>query len=266
MHQLPFIWVQGFLVFTLTLASGCYESANDTILASPDWVSPCGTLKTGSTLGCCGLRAGLVCLSNSICNIPGSNIYMFSDCTDPDYSAPECPLYCHNRTDINEHRIKWNDQERIWQCCGTNAEGKADCEHPSRESFSAPAPSDLSTIYAPSTSDRPSSSTSLEAKVSPPSAQSTLNSPGSKVTNSASPHTAATASLNTPTLSSSAVKQSGGGGPTRSDKISIGVGVGIGLPSAIASIAAAYFGYLQIKKKRMGLMRVEGTFNMESRI
>lgn len=270
MHHLPLMWVQGLFMTALTLASDCHESANDTILASPDWVSPCGSSKTGSTLGCCGLQAGLVCLSNSICNIPGSNIYMFSDCTDINYSAPECPLYCHNRSDINEHRIKWNDQDQIWQCCSTNADGQADCEHPTQENFSAPAPSALSTIYAPSLSHRLSSSKSPEAKASSLPAQSTLNSHGFEATNSASPHTTtATSSISASTASSSsAVEKSGGGGSARSDNIQIGIGVGLGVPSAVGTIAGAYFAYLAIRRRRMAETResdVSDEAGMESR-
>ena len=87
-------WIQAFSILTRVSASGCYYSANDTILPSPDYVAPCGTLITPDTINCCVIQSGNVCLSNSICYIPFSNTYYLSPCTDPTYSAPECLSYC----------------------------------------------------------------------------------------------------------------------------------------------------------------------------
>jgi len=93
MHQLLLFCFQGFLVFTLTVASSCCHSANDTILASPDYISPCGILGTANQLSCCGLQVGEVCLSDGFCHKPGSDLYWTRGSTDPTYSASECPLY-----------------------------------------------------------------------------------------------------------------------------------------------------------------------------
>ena len=102
------LWIQG-LSNTVVSASGCYYSANDTILPSPDYVAPCGTLITPDTINCCVVESGNVCLSNSICYIPFSNTYYLSPCTDPTYSAPECPSYCgmyiFSRYRVSLHRL-----------------------------------------------------------------------------------------------------------------------------------------------------------------
>ena len=94
LHQLRLILSQGFLLITVALASGGYYSANNTILSSPYYVSPCGASTKPSPINCCAVQSGNICLSDSICYIPGSNSYYLSPCTDPTYSAPECPLYC----------------------------------------------------------------------------------------------------------------------------------------------------------------------------
>ena len=94
LRQLRFVVFWGYLLIVVASASGCYYSANDTILSSPDFVSPCGTSSTSRSLNCCVVQSGNVCLSESICYAPGSNNYYLSPCTDPTYSAPECPLYC----------------------------------------------------------------------------------------------------------------------------------------------------------------------------
>lgn len=92
--QLPLVLFEGCLLVAIASASGCYYSANDTILSSPDYVDPCGTMTTANFLNCCAVQSGNVCLSDSICYVPGSDTYYLSPCTDPTYSAPECPLYC----------------------------------------------------------------------------------------------------------------------------------------------------------------------------
>jgi hypothetical protein len=94
LRQLQIGLFHGYLLIAVASASGCYYSANDTILSSPDYVSPCGTSSTSRSLNCCVVQSGNVCLSESICYAPGSNNYYLSPCTDPTYSAPECPLYC----------------------------------------------------------------------------------------------------------------------------------------------------------------------------
>ena len=69
------LWIQALSVAIRASASGCYYSANDTILPSPDYVAPCGTLTTPTTpdtINCCAVQSGNVCLSNSICYIPFS--------------------------------------------------------------------------------------------------------------------------------------------------------------------------------------------------
>ena len=75
----------------------CYYSANDSVFRSPNFLTPCGTAsETSGTLNCCNTRANNICTSHSICYNPNTEggSYYLSPCTDPAYSAPQCPQYC----------------------------------------------------------------------------------------------------------------------------------------------------------------------------
>ena len=96
-------------------SSGCYYAYNDTVLSSPDFVSPCiasNASYTNSTIvNCCDVQANNVCMSNSLCYEPGSpdHNYYLSPCTDKTYTAPECPRYCCKCSYTSTPRLRSHD-------------------------------------------------------------------------------------------------------------------------------------------------------------
>ena len=156
-----------------------------------------------------------------------------------------------NRTDIDELNIIYNSQERLWYCCSTNADGTANCSDPTKETFSGPPPNELSTIF-PSSPSSMISSTSSDINVSASSTQSI----------SQSTSYSSTSTTNDPVTSPSSsqtVASSGGSGSGLSSNGTIGLTVGLGVPSTLAAIAGAYFGYLAIKKKKRAQHPVTGS-------
>lgn len=97
-HRLLLVFLISISQFTAVAASGCYYAANSTVLQSPYYVDPCGTTTstTSPYLHCCALQSNNVCLSSSLRFDPNQvrGTYYISPCTDPSYSAPECPQYC----------------------------------------------------------------------------------------------------------------------------------------------------------------------------
>jgi len=91
-------------------------------------------------------------------------------CTDVHYAAPACPLPC---TDQDFPDVVYNTTTQIWHCCGV-INGSVRCDTPSDETFSAPAPSQLSATFTvastPITSAASTSSTTTgTTAITPPS-------------------------------------------------------------------------------------------------
>ena len=233
------------------LSSGCYYAYNSTILPSPDYLDPCGTVTSTNApfLDCCALQANNVCLSNSICYDPNRRAYYLSPCTDQSYSAPECPQYCSewesnvfhasnglttcqpvNRVDKNQLDVTYDSDNDIWRCCSTSDDGSSpDCSHPTDESFSAPAPGRLSTIY-PSASSTPtnlpsSTPTNLPSSnpTTHPSSSASLFQSHSNVTSSAP----RTGSLGTGDI----------------------IALGVGIPGTIATLVGVVIAYKTWQRK-----------------
>ena len=248
---LPLLLFSLFAAIDLVLSSGCYYAYNSTILPSPDYVDPCGTVTSANApfLDCCALQSNNVCLSNSICYDPNRVAYYLSPCTDQSYSAPECPQYCsewesdvfgayngltfrqqENRVDKNHLDVTYDSDNHIWQCCSTSDDGSSsNCSHPTDESFAAPAPDRLLTIYP-----APSSNPTI-----PPSSKSTIP-PSSKSTNPPS-------SSASPFQSHSNVTSSA----PRTSSLSTGdiIALSVGVPSTIATLVGVVFAYKTWQRK-----------------
>ena len=250
---LPLLLSSLFAAVDRVSSSGCYYAYNSTILPSPDYVDPCGTVTSTNApfLNCCALQANNVCLSNSICYDPNrvGGAYYLSPCTDQSYSAPECPQYCSeweshifhasneliarqqgNRVDKNQLDITYDSDNHIWRCCSTSDDGSSsNCSHPTDESFAAPAPGRLSTIY-PSPSSDPTNPPSSNP-TTPPSSNSTTP-----------PSSSASLFQSHSNVTSSAPRTSSLGA---GDIIALSVGV----PGTIATIVGVVFAYKTWQRK-----------------
>ncbi|KAG7008223.1 hypothetical protein G7Y79_00006g018430 [Physcia stellaris] len=149
-----------------TLASVCYYSANNLVIPSPNYVTPCGNPSaTSGVINCCDISAHIdansSCLSSSLCYDPYWSAYYLSSCTDITYTAPECPRYCTlagRRVDQSEVRVVYDYQAELWRCCSTDPDGSADCSNTTNETFDAPAPMSLSVLY-PKSPSKPATQT-----------------------------------------------------------------------------------------------------------
>ena len=118
-----------------------------------------------------------------------------------------------NRVNKNRLDVVYDSENDIWRCCSTAANGARDCSAPTSESFSAPAPDKLSTVFPEGT-------------------------PTSQITSS----------FTFPPTSGSQ-NNGGGGGFSMSDKVALGVGIGVGVPGTLATIVGAVFTYLAVRKR-----------------
>ena len=96
-YSLRLLFFTTIIAVSASNTETCYFSSNETIVQSAPYTTVCGsTQENSSVLNCCTLVEHNLCLSSSICydpNILGGS-YTLSPCTDPTYSAPECPQYC----------------------------------------------------------------------------------------------------------------------------------------------------------------------------
>ena len=163
-----------FSIIGLVAAQHCYWAVNDTIVRAPSYFTPCAaTPDISSTYQCCDTLPNSICLFESLCYNPYANVYSLSPYTDNSFRAPECahryskfvstqildptslnmcaihhPWHSSgNRTNPNELSVIWDEKASIWRCCGLKEDGKRDCDHPTSEWFSGPAPPDLSVLY-----------------------------------------------------------------------------------------------------------------------
>lgn len=176
---LPLIIIS-FSNVSLVFSKNCYFKSNHTVFTAPDYYTQCpNSSDNSSTQNCCAVLPNHACLTDSLCYDPGPHQYYLSPCTDNTYNAPECPQRCAkctfiwihqhnysrlsslrfttifdkaltfkgNRTNRNEIKAVYDYESQIWRCCSTDLDGRDNCNHPTEETFVAPAPSDLSTTY-----------------------------------------------------------------------------------------------------------------------
>jgi len=234
-------------------ASGCYYMANNTVYSSPGGVVPCGASNSPTIFNsCCNAEAGEVCLSDSVCYRPNNlgPMYYLSSCTDPRYTAPDCPQYCSmsdalmvyyplqspanlyysgNQGDGGEHQIIYNSESQLWYCCGTKLDGSIDCLNSTAESFSAPPPGGLTVLHAASATSAPylsSTFLTISSSISgyPLLTASTI-SPASSLRVTSSSSSLITGNIATPSALSSAASESGQSGLSEDKKIFIGLNV-----------------------------------------
>jgi len=113
-----------------------------------NWV-PCGSPNTTTPyVPCCA--SGDYCLADGLCHYThsanGGSGYYAGGCTDPTWKdSAACPHLCDDRT---VRDVVWNATSALWNCCGANAaNGNAQCNAPTDETFNAPAPAALQTYY-----------------------------------------------------------------------------------------------------------------------
>ena len=166
--------------------------------------------------------------------------------------------------DKNQLDVTYDGENRIWRCCSTNKDGSSNCSDPTEETFSAPPPSELSTIYpTPHTTSSSSSSLALSAPSSSFSSSSlpssSLHSSESKTSTGSATQRASNTLASTPTTPTAKPTSDGegGGGLHTGDKIALGIGV----PGTIATIAGAYFAYAALKKRSQRQTQRQPTIN-----
>ncbi|KAL8683839.1 MAG: hypothetical protein Q9186_000182 [Xanthomendoza sp. 1 TL-2023] len=162
-----------------------------------------------------------------------------------------------NRVNKTQIHISYDYRAQIWRCCGNTADGVSDCDHPTAESFSAPAPTDLSTIYSSvvATETKKESLSTSTASFSMPFYDSTTVKWVSKTaikSSLSSPPTmtpatpAAGEETSGPSSDGKTHLNDGEGGLTPGDKIALVIGI----PGTLATIAAAYYTYATFRHKR----------------
>ncbi|PMD40614.1 hypothetical protein L207DRAFT_582801 [Hyaloscypha variabilis F] len=158
-------------------ATECYFKDEVQGIHLVETANPCGVVTpTTNFTSCC--VAEDTCLEIGICHythpMPGPPTvetgYYMGGCTDVHYAAPACPLPC---TDQDLPDVVYNTTTQIWHCCGV-INGSVRCDTPSDETFSAPAPSQLSATFTvastPITSAASTSSTTTgTTAITPPS-------------------------------------------------------------------------------------------------
>ncbi|KAI4223924.1 MAG: hypothetical protein LQ349_007333 [Xanthoria aureola] len=226
----------------LVIASGCFYAYNSTILPSPEFVEPCGTNMSPagrSFVNCCATGFQNLCLAESICYDPYTDDgkYYLSPCTDPSYNSSVCPQYCIHRSHQNQLDIIYDHTARIWRCCGVT-KGKSDCGNPTNETFSAPAPANLSTVYASSTSSLP---TSASSAFSP----TTLVTLAENTSLSPPRVTPADPSKSHAEEGNQTGTKEARGGLSTSDKVAIAVSI----PGTLATMVGAYFTYVAYRAR-----------------
>lgn len=252
-----------------SIPSACYYLANDTVFTSPRYMVPCGEPSaTSGILNCCDIGANNTCLSNSICYDPNTltGTYYLSPCTDPIYSASECPQYCsecsplsirstyadrlsaENRGNMDQLYVVYDSLARLWRCCSSHPDGTSDCSDPTDETFEAPEPRSLSTIY-PSSTSNPTGRLSLDSQ----SSSSRFSHPPSSSPTSAASITSKDAPTSTSVASS---KLSSGTLPAR-----LIAGIVIGSVAGFALIPVAWFCFRLWRRKYKP--RAEGTHEQD---
>ncbi|KAN0095456.1 hypothetical protein V8E51_016167 [Hyaloscypha variabilis] len=162
-------------------ATECYFKDEVQGIHLVETANPCGVVTpTTNFTSCC--VAEDTCLENGICHythpMPGPPTvetgYYMGGYTDVHYAAPACPLPC---TDQDLPDIVYNTTTQIWHCCGV-INGSVRCDTPSDETFSAPAPSQLSaTFTVASTPITSAASTSTSSTTTGTTAITPLSSP-----------------------------------------------------------------------------------------
>ncbi|KAL8890169.1 MAG: hypothetical protein Q9215_002644 [Flavoplaca cf. flavocitrina] len=156
------------------------------------------------------------------------------DITQSRGSETEPPLH---RSHQNQLDVIYDHTARIWRCCGLT-KGKSDCGHPINETFSAPAPANLSTFYPSSTSSLTTSASSALSTTTPvKSAEHTSPSPP-KVTPADSSESQAEERNKTDAKETR-------GRLTTSDKVAIAVSI----PATLATMVGAYFTYVAYRAR-----------------
>ena len=145
----------------------CYGYNNNAVFHADGQGEYCEEINSENPIAACCVK-GDTCLANSICqyshSLPGGSGYYAAGCSDPSFGAP-CVELCGTSTDIpivsfqarlltKRHHIGheaypdvvFNSTLSLWQCCGNDANGIIQCQHPTDDTFNAPAPSLLSTI------------------------------------------------------------------------------------------------------------------------
>ncbi|KAI4250972.1 MAG: hypothetical protein L6R42_008548 [Xanthoria sp. 1 TBL-2021] len=203
-------------------------------------------------------------MSHNICYAPWTDggLYYLSPCTDPTYSAEVCPQYCMNRTNKTQNHITYDYRARLWRCCSNTPSGVSDCDNPTSEFFSAPAPVNLTTIYS---SPTPTDERKIISSTNTPSSllsSASTDSGNTLSTSSTTPTTSTTSLLPTP---SSTPTNPNPNGPApqitnnkndndtnKSNNLAPGdkIALVVGIPGTLATMAAAYYAYLTFKHKR----------------
>lgn len=258
-------------------ASTCYTQSNNSVFKGPDFITPCGDpTRESGFLPCCGNGevshedVNNTCTSNGICRdvVTGGANYYLSLCTDPSYSSSVCPQACRHRQDPSQLNIRYDDAVGLWKCC-SGGDRRPDCQT-SGESFSAPRPAALKSIYsipgiigASSSSQSTSPPTDSQPTANIPSQTSTSiqSIDSSKISSldsaSATPSKGIRASSSDSTASLRSQTSNNASGPKRIDegmssgnKISLGVGLGLGIPALLAAIVGAYYTWKTYRDKK----------------
>ncbi|KAL9114889.1 MAG: hypothetical protein Q9227_001132 [Pyrenula ochraceoflavens] len=138
--------------------------------------------------------------------------------------------------------VVYNEDTKLWACCGIDSSGNVKCPNPSDETFNAPSPEDIQSYYlAGSGAIGASSPTSTSSMSSTTSATSTS---ATSSTSSATSSTAASSASASPTPAASSGLSSGA-------KAGIGVGVALGV-LGVLFIVFAIFSRQRRKQRRIG--------------
>lgn len=162
-----------------------------------------------------------------------------------------------NRVDMNQLDVTFDTQDELWRCCSTNSDGTSNCSHPTDETFSAPPPNSLSTIYPITSSSSSSSPPSISSSSSTSSslAQAAADSSTTSATATIILPTSTAQSPTTMALPTESVGNNGnntrGQGLDTSVKLAIILATVIGLPGTIGTIVGAWFAYLAARKRRV---------------
>ena len=112
----------------------------------------------------------------------------------------------------NQLDVVYDPAHSVWRCCSNNSDGSTNCTHPTKETFSAPAPSALKTSFA-------------------------------------DPALAVSSSLSAPTETSPSSSSNGPGSLSLGDKIALAVGIP-GVAASLIGAWITYFAMVKRKRRQ----------------
>ncbi|KAI4250089.1 MAG: hypothetical protein L6R40_000261 [Gallowayella cf. fulva] len=212
----------------VTASSSCYRAYNDTI---EEWSGlPCGSGASAKRpyLNCCWAETG---------------------------SELESRLH---RTQRDHNFITYDYRQQVWRCCGNTKDGVSDCEHPTAETFSAPAPVNLSRIYTLSAAEEKLESSSILSNASSISSSIlALTQHSSEASTPAPTSNSIKPILSTFTASPTSQPQPAeANGSTIASNTRAELGNGnnialiVGIPGTLATIVGAYYTYATFMNKK----------------